>query len=192
MLDYTTILFLVFGVLLGIALVLLIQSKRLNKSTMSGIADLMKALPATEGSGVFDLIYKYSRMAVLAVEQLVASGKLGKSSAERKSAALDMVKSAAEADKIHYGKEEGILASACIEAEVHKLPRNKGTVSALADMLKAQEPEQEPEDADENEAEGEPEHGQDPEPEPDVASVTEDEAPGVTEAPPDEQEGAEE
>ena len=133
--DISNILYLIFCVLLGVALVLLIKYRKIDKETLSGVASVLEALPNTEGSSVFDLIYKYSKMAVLAVEQLVKSGKIGKTAEERKSAALDMVKSAAEVDGIEYGKEEGMLASACVEAEVHKLPRNNGVALAVSELL---------------------------------------------------------
>ena len=183
----------ILSLALGIALILMVKHQKINGETLEGVSTLMEALPVVEGNGTFDLIAKYAKIAVQTVEQLVKTGKIGKSAEERKSAALDIVKQAAEVDKIEYGKNEGMIASACIEAEVQQLPRNRIVIigEAIEELHGEEEAEpEEDEDPENNDddteaAEDFPEEAQAPEEE-----AAEGEAPGVTEAPPDDRDGA--
>lgn len=178
MTDTGTMIAVLVAIFIGVALIIAVTRKKLDAGTLEGVANLMEALPVTEGNGVFDLIYKYSKVAVLAVEQLVKTGKIGKSPEERKATALAMVENAAEADKIVYGEAEKALADACIEAEVHELPRNKipGITEAIDKADNAGWEACAKAMAGDNEAEQEAKPDEDPE----------EEAPGIVEAPPDE------
>ena len=186
----------ILSLALGIALILMVKQKKISADTLEGVSTLMEALPVVEGNGTFDLIAKYAKIAVQTVEQLVKAGKIGRDDEERKNAALDIVKQAAEIDKIEYGEGEDAIANACIEAEVMRLPRNRlvligeaieGLGGKEAEGPDEAEPEEdeEAEEDDEEAAQAAPEKTQAP-----IEETAEDEAPGVTDAPPDDADGA--
>ena len=184
---------LVIGILIGVALIYLINTRKLEGKTLESVSALLEALPFPAEDSVFGLIAKYAKTAVLTVEQMVEQGKIP-------STAMDIVKTAAAVDGIEFGKNESMLASSCIEAEVHELPR-KYIKSAVIPALMALEEElaEEAEDEDMDAPEEDPEESQEEIPEeipeeaaPAKETSAEDEAPGVTEAPPDEADGANE
>ena len=191
---------LVIGILIGVALIYLINTRKLEGKTLESISTMLEALPFPAEDSVFGLIAKYAKTAVLTVEQMVEQGKIPKNNESRKSTAMDIVKTAAAVDGIEFGKNESMLASSCIEAEVHELPR-KHIKSAVIPALMALEEElaEETEDEDMDAPEEDPEESQEEIPEeipeeaaPAEETSAEDEAPGVTEAPPDEADGANE
>lgn len=113
------------AVLIAFALMILVVKKVIKKETVEGIADVIRDMPVTMGSGLFGKIWEYSRAAVLTVEQLVKTEQIAPDDETRKDKAMKLVKAAAEVDGVPYGQQEREVASACIEAEVHELPRNK-------------------------------------------------------------------
>ena len=112
---------------IGFTLVILVVKKVIRKETVEGIADVIREMPVTMGSGLFGKIYEYSRAAVLAVEQLVKTGEIEKEDEARKAEAMKIVKKAAKVDDVPFGAAESEMASACIEAAVQQLPRNQAT-----------------------------------------------------------------
>lgn len=123
--DGSSIVAIVASVALGVSLILMLKKQVIDPEVLTGTAEVLQGLPVQEGSGVFGLLLKYAATAVLTVEQLVQTGKIGKTDEERKTEALDIVRKAAEVDGIEYGEKEEIIASACIEAKVQQLPRNQ-------------------------------------------------------------------
>ena len=117
---------LVVALIVGIALIALYKRKVIEGDTISGIAEVLQALPITMGSGLFGKILEYSRTAVLAVEQLVENGQIQPDDGARKEKAMSLVAQAANVDDVPYGMNEQEVASACIEACVQELPRNQG------------------------------------------------------------------
>ena len=113
------------AVLIAFALMILVVKKVIKKETVEGIADVIRDMPVTMGSGLFGKIWEYSRAAVLTVEQLVKTEQIAPDDETRKDKAMKLVEAAAEVDGVPYGQQEREVASACIEAEVHELPRNK-------------------------------------------------------------------
>lgn len=111
----------------GICLIVLYKRRILSPDMIDGVGTLVNNLPAPEGSGAFALILSYAKTAVLTVEQLVKTGAISPDSATRKDTAMNIISSAAKVDGIPYGAEETDIASACVEAEVQKLPRNQKT-----------------------------------------------------------------
>ena len=112
---------------IGFTLVILVVKKVIRKETVEGIADVIREMPVTMGSGLFGKIYEYSRAAVLAVEQLVKTGEIEKEDEARKAEAMKIVAKAAKVDDVPFGAAESEMASACIEAAVQQLPRNQAT-----------------------------------------------------------------
>lgn len=115
----------IISVMLGIVLLILYKRNLLGGNLLSGITEVINCLPGITGNTLFDAIWKYSKAAVLTVEQLVNSGQIEKDSKSRKAKALEIVYDAAVADGIDL--EPGImrLSDYCIEANVHELPRNQ-------------------------------------------------------------------
>ena len=62
---------------------------------------------------------------MLTVEQLVKTGVINRDDESRKMKAMSIVETAAKVDQLDFGSDEEEIASACIEAEVSQLPRNK-------------------------------------------------------------------
>ena len=122
-----TLVALAVAAVIGFTLLILIVKKVIRTETVEGIADVIRDMPVTMGSGLFGKIYEYSRAAVLAVEQLVKTGAIEKEDETRKAEAMKIVKKAAEVDDVPFGAAESEMASACIEAAVQQLPRNQAT-----------------------------------------------------------------
>ena len=120
-----TLVALAVAAVIGFMLVILIVKKVIRKETVEGIADVIREMPVTMGSGLFGKIYEYSRAAVLAVEQLVDVGKVQPDDQSRKDAAMHIVEAAAKVDEVPFGAAEGEMADICIEANVKQLPRNQ-------------------------------------------------------------------
>lgn len=116
---------LVVALAVGVAAVILYKRNVISGDTISGIAEVLQALPVTVGSGLFGKILEYSKTAVLTVEQLVENGKLDPDDKTRKDKAMALVAQAANVDEVPYGINEQQVADACIEACVYKLPRNQ-------------------------------------------------------------------
>ena len=123
--NTTTLVALAVASLIGFALLILITKRAIRKETVEGIADVIREMPVTMGSGLFGKIYEYSRAAVLTVEQLVKTGQIEKEDQARKDAAMHIVQQAAQVDDVPFGAAESEMASACIEAAVQQLPRNQ-------------------------------------------------------------------
>lgn len=190
---------LIIGILIGVALIYLINTRKLDGKTLESVSTLLEALPFPAEDSVFGLIAKYAKTAVLTVEQMVEQGKIPKNNESRKSTAMDIVKTAAAVDGIEFGKNESMLASSCIEAEVHELPRKHIKSAVIPALMALEELAEEAEDEDMDAPEEDPEESQEEIPEeipeeaaPAEETSAEDEAPGVTEAPPDEADGANE
>ena len=120
--NTSTLVALGVAVLVGVALVLLIMKRVIRRETMDSLAEAVRGLPVTIGSGLFGKIYEYSRAAVLTVEQLVRRGDISHDDQERKDAAMTMVENAAKVDEVPFGAAESEIASLCIEAAVAELP----------------------------------------------------------------------
>ena len=190
---------LIIGILIGVALIYLINTRKLDGKTLESVSTLLEALPFPAEDSVFGLIAKYAKTAVLTVEQMVEQGKIPKNNESRKSTAMDIVKTAAAVDGIEFGKNESMLASSCIEAEVHELPRKHIKSAVIPALMALEELAEEAEDEDMDAPEEDPEESQEEIPEeipeeaaPAEETSAEDEAPGVTEAPPDKADGANE
>lgn len=113
------------AIVVAVALIILYKKRIVQGDTISGVAEVLQALPVTVGSGLFGKILEYSKTAVLTVEQLVENGKLDPDDKTRKDKAMALVAQAANVDEVPYGKNEQQVADACIEACVYKLPRNQ-------------------------------------------------------------------
>ena len=122
-----TLVALAVAAVIGFTLVILVVKKVIRKETVEGIADVIREMPVTMGSGLFGKIYEYSRAAVLAVEQLVKTGEIEREDEARKAEAMKIVEKAAKVDDVPFGVAESEMASACIEAAVQQLPRNQAT-----------------------------------------------------------------
>ena len=120
-----TLVALAVAAVIGFTLVILVVKKVIRKETVEGIADVIREMPVTMGSGLFGKIYEYSRAAVLAVEQLVNIGQIAKEDQVRKDKAMEIVELAAKVDEVPFGAAESEMASLCIEAAVQQLPRNQ-------------------------------------------------------------------
>ena len=113
----------VIAIGVGIGMFVMYKKRLIDKEMIEGVAALLRDIEIPVGS-VFSMILEYAKTAVLTVEQLVKTGVINKDDESRKKAAMDIVEAAAKADGIEYTKAEEEVASACIEAEVAKLPRN--------------------------------------------------------------------
>ena len=113
----------VIAIGVGIGMFVMYKKRLIDKEMIEGVAALLRDIEIPVGS-VFSMILEYAKTAVLTVEQLVKTGIINKDDESRKKAAMDIVEAAAKADGIEYTKAEEEVASACIEAEVAKLPRN--------------------------------------------------------------------
>ncbi len=122
-----TLVTLAVAAVIGFALLILIVKKVIRKETLESIADVIRDMPVTMGSGLLGKIYEYSRAAVLTVEQLVKTGKVDPDDDTRKNEAMRIVEKAARVDDVPFGADESEMASACIEAAVQQLPRNQAT-----------------------------------------------------------------
>lgn len=118
-----TLIGLAVAVVIGFAMLILVAKKVIRTETVEGIADVVRDMPVTMGSGLFGKIYEYSRTAVLTVEQLVKTGKIKPDDQSRKAAAMQMVEAAAHIDDVPFGAAESEAADMCIEACVQQLPR---------------------------------------------------------------------
>ena len=122
-----TMIALAVAVILAFVIMILFTKKVIRRETVEGIADVIRDMPVTMGSGLFGKIYEYSRAAVLTVEQLVKTGQIKKDNEVRKDAAMHIVEQAAKVDEVPFGAAESEMASACSEAAVQQLPRNQAT-----------------------------------------------------------------
>lgn len=127
-----TLIAIAVAVILAFVIMILFTKKVIRRETVEGIADVIRDLPVTMGSGLFGKIYEYSRTAVLAVEQLVKKGEIEPDNEARKNKAMGIVQKAAQVDDVPFGAQESEIADACIEAQVQQLPRNQKTVSGDA------------------------------------------------------------
>ena len=127
-----TLIALAVAVIIAFVIMILFAKKVIRRETVEGIAEVVRDLPVTMGSGLFGKIYEYSRTAVLTVEQLVKTGQVEPDDASRKTAAMGIVQKAAKVDDVPFGAPESEIADACIEAQVQQLPRNQKTVSVNA------------------------------------------------------------
>ena len=117
---------LIVALVVGVALIALYKRKIIEGDTISGVAEVLQALPVTMGSGLFGKILEYIRTAVLTVEQMVKNGTIQRDDNSRKEKAMALVAQAANVDDVPFGMNEQEVASACIEACVQELPRNQG------------------------------------------------------------------
>lgn len=124
-----TLIALAVAVVIAFVIMILFAKKVIRRETVEGIADVIRDMPVTMGSGLFGKIYEYSRAAVLTVEQLVKTGQIQPDDASRKTAAMGIVEKAAKVDDVPFGLQESEIADACIEAQVQQLPRNQQTIS---------------------------------------------------------------
>ncbi len=127
-----TLIAIAVAVILAFVIMILFTKKVIRRETVEGIADVIRDLPVTMGSGLFGKIYEYSRTAVLAVEQLVKNGEIEPDNEARKNKAMGIVQKAAQVDDVPFGAHESEIADACIEAQVQQLPRNQKPVSGDA------------------------------------------------------------
>ena len=124
-----TLIALAVAVVIAFVIMILFAKKVIRRETVEGIADVIRDMPVTMGSGLFGKIYEYSRTAVLTVEQLVKTGQILPDDASRKTAAMGIVEKAAKVDDVPFGLQESEIADVCIEAQVQQLPRNQQTIS---------------------------------------------------------------
>ena len=124
-----TLIALAVAVVIAFVIMILFAKKVIRRETVEGIADVIRDMPVTMGSGLFGKIYEYSRTAVLTVEQLVKTGQIQPDDASRKTAAMGIVEKAAKVDDVPFGLPESEIADVCIEAQVQQLPRNQQTIS---------------------------------------------------------------
>ena len=127
-----TLIAMAVAVVIAFVIMILFTKKVIRRETVEGIADVIRDMPVTIGSGLFGKIYQYSRTAVLTVEQLVKTGEIEPDDASRKAEAMKIVKKAARVDDVPFGVQESEIADACIEAQVQQLPRNQKPVSGDA------------------------------------------------------------
>jgi len=120
-----TIIALIVAAVAALMMVILVVKKVIRTDTVEQIADTVRNMPETIGSGLFARIYEYSRAAVLAVEQLVKNGQIQRDDQTRKETAMRFVEQAALVDDVPFGAGENEMASICIEAAVQQLPRNQ-------------------------------------------------------------------
>ena len=111
----------IFGIALVVCLIVLYKRKIIDGELLSGAAEMIHQIEIPEDGSIFSQFVKYAATAVLTVEQMVKNGQINRDNESRKSAAMEIVKTAAEVDNIPYMEAEEKLASACIEAEVHKM-----------------------------------------------------------------------
>ena len=117
----------VLALIIGVALIVLYKRQVIDSELIEGTASLMKEieLPELPVDSVFGKILEYAKTAVLTVEQLVKTGVINRDDESRKMKAMSIVETAAKVDQLDFGSDEEEIASACIEAEVSQLPRNK-------------------------------------------------------------------
>ena len=117
----------VLALISGVALIVLYKRQVIDSELIEGTASLMKEieLPELPVDSVFGKILEYAKTAVLTVEQLVKTGVINRDDESRKMKAMSIVETAAKVDQLDFGSDEEEIASACIEAEVSQLPRNK-------------------------------------------------------------------
>lgn len=117
----------VLALIIGVALIVLYKRQVIDSELIEGTANLMKEieLPELPVDSVFGKILEYAKTAVLTVEQLVKTGVINRDDESRKTKAMEIVETAAKVDQLDFGCDEEEIASACIEAEVSQLPRNK-------------------------------------------------------------------
>lgn len=120
----------VFSLVVGIALIVLYKKKIVDGELIEGASALLHQIEIPESGSVFSMILKYSKTAVMTVEQLVKNGIINKDDESRKSTAMKIVETAADVDGVPYGAAEMEIASACIEATVAELPRNQKKTDA--------------------------------------------------------------
>ena len=120
-----TIIALAVAAVVAVALLALYMKKAIRRDTLEQIAETVRDMPVTMGSGLFGKIYEYSRTAVLAVEQLVNKGDVQREDQARKDAAMKIVEMAAKVDEVPFGAAESEIADLCIEANVQQLPRKQ-------------------------------------------------------------------
>ena len=112
--------------ILAAGIILLYKKKWIDADAIHGAGQTLEGLPVTAGTGVFGFIVRYAAGAVHTVEQMVKTGKINRDDETRKNTAMNIVEAAARVDEVGFGAAEQEIASACIEAEVNRLPRNQG------------------------------------------------------------------
>lgn len=117
----------ILALIIGVALIVLYKRQVIDSELIEGTASLMNdiELPELPVDSVFGKILEYAKTAVLTVEQLVKTGVINRDDESRKMKAMSIVETAAKVDQLDFGSDEEEIASACIEAEVSQLPRNK-------------------------------------------------------------------
>lgn len=111
------------SVALAVALIVLYKKRVIDEDAISGASKVLEGIAVS--GGLFETIRQYAETAVKTVEQMVKTGAIDRDDAMRKSAAMNIVRNAAEVDGIKMGAAEILAASDCIEAEVQNLPRNQ-------------------------------------------------------------------
>ena len=123
--NEVTLISLAVAVIVAFVIMILYMKRVIGRETVEAVADVVRDLPVTMGSGLFGRIWEYSRAAVLTVEQLVKNGEVQTDDESRKQKAMEIVATAAVVDDVPFGLQEREVASALIEAEVNQLPRNQ-------------------------------------------------------------------
>lgn len=123
--NEVTLISLAVAVIVAFVIMILYMKRVIGRETVEAVADVVRDLPVTMGSGLFGRIWEYSRAAVLTVEQLVKNGEIQTDDESRKQKAMQIVAAAAGVDDVPFGLQEREVASALIEVEVQQLPRNQ-------------------------------------------------------------------
>lgn len=121
---WTAIAAVAMALIVGIALIVLIEKRVIPIGAIEQTADLLDTIEVS-GDGFASKLYEYVKIAVNAVEQLAKTGVIENKGASKKAAALEYTEKIAKADEIELTPEEKAVADLMIEAAVAELPRNQ-------------------------------------------------------------------
>ena len=108
------------SVIAAACIAVLLMRGKINIETVRAIHALL-AVFGESGDGLMERISYYCSIAVSTVEQLANSGQLDKKGAEKKSAAVELVKSYCAADNVEVTEEIAEIIPSIVESAVFNM-----------------------------------------------------------------------
>lgn len=120
--DWVALTAMALAAILAIIMIVLLRRGWISKETVTAAGNLLDTLPVFSEDGFVAQLYKYARLAVRAVEQMVKAGALPKDNDIRKTEAMEQIERYAKIDGVDLGDTDRDAIDSLIEAAVMELP----------------------------------------------------------------------
>lgn len=123
MFDWKIVLETLFALVVFISLIYLYRKNYLDEQYLDILYNFIDDMD--DDYGIISLLANYAKIAVRAVEQMVAAGIIPKEDKDRKEKAEELVSEYATADGVELSDDEKQAASSLIEAEVYAMKQER-------------------------------------------------------------------